>query len=104
VGRIEFHGPTRSHDSSRPQRMSLTKNSIVLLVNASQKFQTPVAEEPEEKTKNNNNNLQFLFFFKKNWVSHKHYRKTGKNVGPIKNVGADILKEVKNVGLPGQGS
>jgi hypothetical protein len=43
VGRIEFHGPTRSHHSSRSQRMSLTKNSTVLLVNASQKFQTPVA-------------------------------------------------------------
>jgi hypothetical protein len=38
VGRIEFHGPARSHDSSRPQRMILTKNSTVLLVNASQKF------------------------------------------------------------------
>jgi hypothetical protein len=36
VGRIEFHGPTRSHDSSRPQLMSLTKNSTILLVNASQ--------------------------------------------------------------------
>jgi hypothetical protein len=35
VGRIEFHGPTRSHDTSRPQRMSLTKNSTILLVNAS---------------------------------------------------------------------
>jgi hypothetical protein len=51
VGRIEFHGPTRSHHSSRPQRMSLTKNSTVLLVNAFQKFQTPVAQDPEEKTK-----------------------------------------------------
>jgi hypothetical protein len=31
--------------------MSLTKNSSVLLVNASQKFQTSVAHDPEEKTK-----------------------------------------------------
>jgi hypothetical protein len=31
--------------------MSLTKNSTVLLVNAFQKFQTPVAQDPEEKTK-----------------------------------------------------
>lgn len=26
------------------------------------------------------------------------------NVGPIKNVGADVLKDVKNVGLPGRES
>jgi hypothetical protein len=65
VCRIEFHSPTRSHDSSRPQRMSLTKNSTSLLVNASQKFQTPVAHDPEEKTKKKKNNLQFLFFFLK---------------------------------------
>jgi hypothetical protein len=42
--------------------MSLTKNSTVLLVNASQKFQTPAAQDPKEKTKKKNN-LQFLFFF-----------------------------------------
>jgi hypothetical protein len=63
VGRIEFHGPTCSHDRSRPQSMSLTKNSTVLLVNASQKFQTPIAQDPEEKTKEKKDNLQFLFFF-----------------------------------------
>jgi hypothetical protein len=31
--------------------MSLTKNSTILLVNAFQKFQTPVAQDPEEKQK-----------------------------------------------------
>jgi hypothetical protein len=49
--------------------MSLTKNSTVLLVNASQKFQTLVAKDPEEKTKKKKNNLLFLFFFFENWVS-----------------------------------
>jgi hypothetical protein len=70
VGRIEFHGPTRSHDSSRPQRMSLTKKSIVLMVNASQKFQTPVAQDLEEKTKKKRIIFNFSFFKKKKWVSH----------------------------------
>jgi hypothetical protein len=66
VGRIEFHGPTCTHDRSRPERMSLTKNSTVLLVIASQKFQTHVAQDPKEKTKRKRkNNLQFLFFFLK---------------------------------------
>jgi hypothetical protein len=63
VGRIEFHGPTRSHHSSRPQRMSLTKNSTVLLVNAFQKFQTPVAQDRKRKQRKKNN-LQLLFFLK----------------------------------------
>jgi hypothetical protein len=52
MGRIEIRGPTRSHDSSRPQRMSLTKkHSTVLLVNACQKIQTPKAHHPREKNK-----------------------------------------------------
>jgi hypothetical protein len=29
VGRIEIHGPTRPHDSSRPQRISLTKKILL---------------------------------------------------------------------------
>jgi hypothetical protein len=48
--------------------MSLTKKSTVLLVNASQKFQTPVAHDPEEKTKKKRIIFNFSSFFE-NWVS-----------------------------------
>jgi hypothetical protein len=34
------------------------------------KFQTPVAQDPEEKTKKKKNKLQFFFFFE-NWVSQE---------------------------------
>jgi hypothetical protein len=49
--------------------MSLIKNSTVLLVNASQKFQTPVAQDPEEKTKKKRIIFNISSFFE-NWVSH----------------------------------
>jgi hypothetical protein len=90
VGRIEIHGPIRSHDSSRPQRMSLTKKSIVLLVNASQKFKTPKAHHPREK-KQRKNDLQLLFFA--NRVSHSTPLK--KNSTSNSNASIDTTTEKK---------
>jgi hypothetical protein len=54
VGRIKNHGPTRSHVNPDPQRMSLTKNSTVLLVNASPKIPNPKAYHPKERREKRN--------------------------------------------------
>jgi hypothetical protein len=58
--------PTPAHESN--------KKFYCLIGECFPKFQTPVAQDPEEKTKKKKNNIQFLFFFLKIWYHNLHLR------------------------------
>jgi hypothetical protein len=91
VGWIEIHGPTRSHDISRPQRMSLTKKIHCPTGECFPEIPNPQSASPERK-KQKKNNLQLLFFA--NRVSHSTHLK--KNSTSNSDASIDTIKEKIN--------